>query len=312
MEAVRRNGYSERRACRLLRQPRSTQRYESREHDGEKALVKRMLELAKKHPRYGCRRITRLLRNELGCVNRKRVHRLWKREGLRVPQKQRKRRRLGTSAGGCARRRAEYVNHVWSYDFVWDQTEDGGMLKMMPIVDEFGRECLTIEVARSITAEDVVSTLERLFEKHGAPDFIRSDNGPEFIAEAVRKFLRQRGTETLFIEPGSPWENPYVESFNSRFRDELLDRELFLGLIEARVLVEEFRREYNEERPHSSLDYQTPKEFVEACKRKLTKSLITLSSEVTEETEAQNRPVSNAMEPGTPRSTPELAAAGLS
>ncbi len=297
------NGYSERRACRLLRQPRSTQRYESRERDGEKALVKRMLELAKKHPRYGCRRITRLLRNELGRVNRKRVHRLWKREGLRVPQKQRKRRRLGTPAGGCAHHRAEYVHHVWSYDFVWDQTEDGRMLKMMPIVDEFSRECLTIEVARSIKAEDVVATLERLFEKYGAPDFIRSDNGPEFIAQAVKDFLDERGTDTLFIEPGSPWENPYVESFNSRFRDELLDRELFVGLVEARVLVEEFRREYNEERPHSSLDYQTPKTFAAACK---TKTLITLSTEMIEE--VQNH---TAMDPGIP-SAPELAAAGLS
>jgi transposase InsO family protein len=237
---------------------------------------------------------------------------LWKLEGLRVPQKQRKRRRLGTSAGGCVRRRAEYVHHVWSYDFVWDQTEDGGMLKLMPIVDEFSRECLTIEVARSITAAGVVATLERLFEKHGAPDFIRSDNGPEFIADAVRKFLRERGTETLFIEPGSPWENPYIESFNSRFRDELLDRELFLGLMEARVLVEEFRREYNEERPHSSLNYQTPQEFAAACTRKSAKTQITLSPEVTEETEAQNRPVTNAMKPGIPRSTPELAAARLS
>jgi transposase InsO family protein len=201
---------------------------------------------------------------------------------------------------------------VWSYDFVWDQTEDGRMLKMMPLVDEFSRECLTIEVARSIKAEDVVATLERLFEKYGAPDFIRSDNGPEFIAQAVRDFLDKRGTDTLFIEPGSPWENPYIESFNSRFRDELLDRELFLGLMEARVLVEEFRREYNEERPHSSLDYQTPKEFAAACRRKATKSRITLSSEVTEESEAQNRRVTDAMESGRLRSTPELAAAGLS
>jgi hypothetical protein len=227
-------------------------------------------------------------------------------KGLRVPQKQRKRRRLGTSAEGCVQRRAEHINHVWSYDFVWDQTDDGGMLKMMPIVDEFSRECLTIEVARSITADDVVETLERLFVKHGPPIFIRSDNGPEFIAESVRKFLRERGTGTLFIEPGSPWENPYIESFNSRFRDELLDRELFLGVIEARVLVEDFRREYNEERPHSSLDYQTPKQFAAACRNKTTKTAMTRSTEVTEESEAQNRPVSNAMESGRPQEYPRI------
>jgi transposase InsO family protein len=200
---------------------------------------------------------------------------------------------------------------VWSYDFVFDQTEDGRMLKMMPVLDEFSRESLAIHVARSITATDVVSTLERLFEEHGEPDFIRSDNGPEFIAKAVREFLQKRGTRTLFISPGSPWENGYSESFNSRFRDELLDRELFTSLTEARVLVEEHRLDYNECRPHSSLAYRTPQEFALAS---LTtrKDVQEGESRETEESEAQNRPRLNAMTRGIGRGTPEITTVGLS
>jgi len=303
--------YSERRACQLMRQARSTQRYVRRERDDEKALVSRMLQLAGDHPRYGYRRITRLLREEGLRVNRKRVHRLWKRAGLRVLRKQKKRRRLGNSSGGILRRRAERVNHVWSYDFVFDQTEDGRMLKMMPVLDEFSRECMAIEVARSITAADVVATLERLFEEHGEPDFIRSDNGPEFIAKAVREFLQKRGTRTLFIAPGSPWENAYSESFNSRFRDELLNRELFTSLTEARVLVDEHRLEYNECRPHSSLGYLTPVVF--ALASLTTKEDVQAEgSTETEESEVQNRPRLNAMARGIGRGTPEITTVGLS
>lgn len=297
------HGYSERRACRLLRQARSTQRYRRPERDDEKALVCRMQELSHQHPRYGYRRITALLRREGRRVNRKRVHRLWKREGMRVVQRQRKRRRLGTSAGSCVRRRAERVNQVWSYDFVWDQTAEGRMLKILPVVDEVSRECLAIVVGRSITATDVVELLERLIEERGAPEFIRSDNGPEFIAEAVRKFVQEHGLATVFIAPGSPWENAYSESFNSRFRDELLDRELFTNLTEARVLVEEYRREYNQHRPHSSLGYLTPSEF---------RWLQEQRSEETEESEAQNRARTNAMEPGIGRRTPEMTVIELS
>jgi putative transposase len=256
--------YSERGACRLLGQARSTQRYMMRERDGERGLLERILELTAKHPRYGYRRITTLLRRS-GCpVNRKRVHRLWKREGLRVPVRQCKKRRLGQSANGILRRGAEYVNHVWSYDFVFDETMDGGTLKMLPVMEEFGRECLAIEVQRSIKAVDVIRVLERLFEKHGEPDFIRSDNGPEFIAKAIQEWLKERKAKTLFIAPGAPWENAYSESFNSRFRDELLDRELFASVLEAQVLVEQHRLEYNEYRPHSALDGKTPAEFTTA------------------------------------------------
>ena len=224
----------------------------------------RIRQLAREHPRYGYRRITALLRREGWSVNRKRVHRLWRREGLRVPQVQRKRRRLGHSENSCARRRAERPNHVWSYDFIHDQTADGRGLKMLPIVDEYTRECLTIEVERHLTAKDVVSTLEYLFEVRGEPEQIRSDNGPEFIAEAVKAWLARRGAGPLYIEPGSPWENAYSETFNSRLRDEILDREVFETLKEAKVLLEDHRLEYNHRRPHSSLGYRTPAEFAAA------------------------------------------------
>ena len=256
---------SERRACRALGVPRSTLRYVGAERGRDEALLLRIRELAREHPRYGYRRVTALLRREGWPVNRKRVHRLWRREGLRVPQAQRKRRRLGSSDSGCARHRAERPNQVWSYDFVADQTADGRRLKILPVVDEFTRECLTIEVERSLTAEDVVSTLEYLFEVRGVPESIRSDNGPEFIAEAVKGWLARRGTKTLYIEPGSPWENAYSETFNSRLRDELLDREVFETLKEAKVLLEDHRLGYNDHRPHSSLGYRTPAEFAASC-----------------------------------------------
>lgn len=224
-----------------------------------------MRELASRHPRYGYRRITALLRTEGWRVNRKRVHRIWRLEGLRVPVKQRKRRRLGNINGAVTRRGATHEREIWSYDFVMDQTQDGRRLKMLPIVDEYTRECLGITVARSLTAQDVIDTLAKLFTQHGAPQFIRSDNGSEFIASAVKDWLAKSGVETLYIEPGSPWQNAYSESFNSRFRDELLDREEFTRLTEAQVLVEDYRHGYNTERPHSSLGYQTPAAFVIAA-----------------------------------------------
>jgi transposase InsO family protein len=227
-------------------------------------LVERVLELSARHPRYGYRRVTALLRREGWRVNRKRVHRIRRREGLKVVIRQRKRRRLGSAGGGCRRRRAECRNQVWSYDFVMDQTEDGRRLKMLPVVDEYTRECLTVEVERRFTAQDVVRTLARLFKERGAPQFIRSDNGPEFVATAVKEWLAASGVSTLYIEPGSPWENAYVESFNSRFRDELLDREVFTSLIEAKVLVADYVGGYNDERPHSALGYETPAAFAAA------------------------------------------------
>ncbi len=233
--------------------------------DDAHRLTKRVRELASSHPRFGYRRITALLRTEGWRVNRKRVHRIWRLEGLRVPVKQRKRRRLGSLDGKVMRRSARRHQEIWSYDFVMDQTEDGRRLKILPVVDEYTRECLGIKVARSLTAQDVIATLEKLFQERGAPRYIRSDNGSEFVAHAVKEWLAQSGVETLYIEPGSPWQNAYSESFNSRFRDELLDREVFTSLVEAQVLVEDYRREYNTERPHSSLSYQTPAAFVIAA-----------------------------------------------
>jgi transposase InsO family protein len=226
-----------------------------------------MLTLSRQRPRYGYRRITALLRGEGWRVNRKRVHRLWRREGLKVPQKQRKKRRLGHSGNSSRRRRANGFNEVWSYDFVQDQTADGKPLRLLPVVDEYSRECLAIEVERSFTARDVVATLQYLFEVRGAPKYVRSDNGPEFIARAVRDWLSRSAVQTLYIEPGSPWENAYSESFNSRLRDECLDRELFESLPEAKVIVEDYRLDYNHRRPHSALGYETPATFAAACRK---------------------------------------------
>jgi putative transposase len=266
---------SERRACTVVEQPRSSQRYAPRRAERDREVTRRMLELARHQPRYGYRRITALLRREGWVVNRKRVHRLWRQEGLKVPVRQRKKRRVGSSDNSCVRRRAERPNQVWSYDFVMDQTEDGRRLKWLPIVDEYTRECLRLEVERSIEAVDVVEVLEQLIAERGAPEFIRSDNGPEFVAEVVRKHLVQRGGETAFIAPGAPWENAYSETFNSRLGDELLKREVFTSLLEAKVLGARYRTEYNEERPHSALGYQTPAAFAAACGAACSASLRT-------------------------------------
>ncbi len=249
---------SERRVCQVLGQPRSTQRYAVRERDDEKPLVQLMLTLARRHPRYGYRRIWALLRLDGFRVNRKRVYRLWRKEGLKVPRKQRKRRRLGHSGNGCVRHRAEHINHVWCYDFVSDQTVDGRTVKFLTIEDEYTRECLAIEVERSITSREVIETLRYLLEVRGAPEHIRSDNGPEFIAKALRAWLAESGVKTLYIEPGSPWQNGFNESFNGKLRDELLNGELFTSLTEAKVVTEDYRSAYNHRRPHSSLGYETP------------------------------------------------------
>lgn len=194
-------------------------------------------------------------------MNRKRVYRLWRQEGLKVPQKQRKKRHLGHSGNSCVRRRAEHKDHVWAWDFVHDRTTSGRPLKWLAITDEYTRECLALEVDRSITSERVLDVLTNLFMTRGVPKHIRSDNGPEFIAQAIRGYLERIGVETLYIEPGSPWENGYAESFFSRLRDELLNCEEFTNLAEARWFARRRREEHNEERPHSSLGYQTPAEF---------------------------------------------------
>ena len=252
---------SERRACRVVDQPRSSQRYVSMKAVEDAALSEMMVALSKENPRYGYRRVWALLRREGWAVNKKRVQRLWREADLKVPAKERKRRRMGASENGCTRRRAEYIDHIWSYDFAMDATEDGRRLKVMPIVDEYSRECLALEMERSITAEDVVEVLDRLFTERGEPDYIRSDNGPEFIAEAIKRWLASRGVKTLYIEPGAPWENAYSETFISRLRDELLNREEFANLNEAQVLAGDYRERYNYHRPHGALGYLTPTEF---------------------------------------------------
>ncbi|MFH1748560.1 MAG: IS3 family transposase [Planctomycetota bacterium] len=257
--SVRRQlGVSERRACRVLGHPRSTHRHRDVVPDDEPRLVDRIITLATAYGRYGYRRITGLLRGEGWHVNHKRVERLWRREGLKVPQKQPKRKRLWLADGSCVRRRPEYRHHVWAYDFVAERTHDGRPLKILTVVDEYSRECLALLVARRLRSTDVLETLAELFVRHGVPVHIRSDNGPEFTATLVRLWLEALDVETLFIEPGSPWENGYIESFNGKLRDELLDREIFYTLTEARILIERWRREYNTVRPHSALGYRPP------------------------------------------------------
>jgi putative transposase len=247
----------------VLGQSRSTQRYVKRRPADEAKLLAEMRRIARRRPRFGSPRIYDALRKRGWKVNHKRVERLWREEGMQVPKKQHKKRRiaLGGSENSCVHRRVERPNHVWSYDFVEDRTEKNRKLRMLVVIDEFTRESLAIEVAWSFTAAQVVEVLGYLFAVRGVPEHLRSDNGPEFVAHAVTRWLYQAGVKTLFIAKGSPWENGYVESFNSRFRDELLNRELFVGLEDARWVVDRWRLDYNHLRPHSSLDYQTPAEF---------------------------------------------------
>ena len=221
-------------------------------------LAARIAELAMQYGRYGYRRITAMLKQEGWLVNHERVERIWRREGLKVPQKQPKRERLWLNDGYCIRLRPGFKGHVWSYDFVMARTADGLAFRMLNIIDEYSRECLAILVKRCITSQDVMDRLSELFIFRGIPEHIRSDNGSEFTAKAIRGRLNRLGVKTLFIEPGSPWENGYIESFNGKLRDELLNREIFTTLTEAKVLIEQWRRECNQVCPHSSLGYQPP------------------------------------------------------
>lgn len=257
-------GVSERRTCRVLGQSRSTQRYQSKRAERDTDLAEQIRALAAKNPRYGYRPVVALLRQDGWGVNPKRVYRLWRQAGLQVPQKQRKRRRIEGSQG-AVRLAATYPNHVWSYDFFSDITENGRTVKLLVIVDEYTRECLVLEAARSITSRDVISVVDRIADWRGYPVHLRSDNGPEFIAKALQEHLRNVDAETRYIDPGVPWQNAYVESFNGKLRDELLARESFGTLAEAQVLVAAWRRHYNESRPHSSLRYQTPAAFAATC-----------------------------------------------
>jgi len=250
---------SERRVCRVLGQHRSTQRKRPRGHDDEERLTADIVELARRYGRYGYRKIAALLRSTAGwVVNDKRVERIWRQEGLKVPQKQPKRGRLWLSEGSCIRLRAERRNHVWSYDFVEDRTHEGRKYRMLNVVDEFTHECIAIRIQRKLKSIDVIDVLATLFITRGVPEYIRSDNGPEFIATAVQEWIAAVGAKTAYIAPGSPWENGFVESFNARLRDELLNGEIFYSLAEARVIIEAWRKHFNAVRPHASLGYRAP------------------------------------------------------
>lgn len=263
---VDRRGCSERRACTLVKAARSSVRYQAKPKPNEQALRGRIRELASRHKRYGYRRVAAILRQpEEAPINVKRVHRIWKEEGLGLQRKRPKRRRVGSN--GEVKKKAERKDQVWSYDFVEDRTERGGRLRLLCVLDEYTRESLAIRVERSLGSREVRETLEWLFLERGCPDYIRSDNGPEFIARNLQQWLSKAGSQTIYIEPGSPWENAYIESFNGKLRDECLNREVFRNGQEAQEVVEAWRREYNEQRPHSALGYKTPQEFASGCGR---------------------------------------------
>jgi putative transposase len=249
---------SERRACRVINQSRSTKRYRPKFTNDKIKIRSQVIDLAKEYGRYGYKRITILMRQEGFMVNKKQVYRIWREEGLKVPHKQPKKSRLWLNDGSCLRLRAKYKNHVWTYDFVSDQTHDGRKIKILNIIDEYSRECLISFVARRIRSIDIIFILADLFLQHGVPKHIRSDNGPEFIAKQLVKWFKTLNLQPLFIEPGSPWENGYIESFNARMRDELLNGEIFYTFLEAKTVIEMWVKHYNTKRPHSSLNYRPP------------------------------------------------------
>lgn len=249
---------SERRICRVLDQPRSTQRYAAVPRDGDEHLIRRMHDLVRQHPRRGYRMICGMLRLDGWRVNVKRVYRLWKQEGFKVPVKQHKRTRLGHSENGILRRRAEHKDHVWCVDFIHDRDDRGRPLKWLSVVDEYTRECVALAVERGMTAGDVANVLIDLFASRGVPGHIRSDNGGEFIARTIRRLATLTGVAHLYIAPGAPWENGFAESFHGRLRDELLNAEVFLDVRDAKALARAWREEYNHRRPHSSLGYMPP------------------------------------------------------
>jgi putative transposase len=266
---VERLRVSERRACRITGQHRSTQRHRPR-RGGERddALRARLRKLSADHPRWGYRLAWGSVRDEGWAVNRKKIQRLWREEGLRVPQRKRKPQRLGESTVPAQRLRAERPNHVWALDFQFDTTVDGRTLKLLHVVDEHTREALAIRVARSIDADHAVRVLDQIVRERGvAPELVRMDNGPEMTANAVRDWCRLGGSGRSFIEPGSPWQNPFVESFGSRVRDEVLSVEAFDSVLEAQTVIEDWRTIYNHKRPHSSLGWTTPAAYAASLNR---------------------------------------------
>ena len=249
----------------MLDQPRSSQRFEGTPKDEDARLTKRILELVRQRPRWGYRRICQLLRREGETLNMKKMYRLWRAAGLKVPRKRRQKRATGVRANGCDVQPAAFPNDVWTWDFVQSSTVDGTTVRFLNVVCEYARRCLAIKVARSITSEDAIDTLAELFSMHGVPRRLRSDNGPEFIAKAIQDWLHQIGVEVLYIEPGSPWQNGLCESFNSRLRDEYLHQTELLGLADARLKARAWREDFNDVRPHSSLGYLPPSEFARRC-----------------------------------------------
>ena len=275
--AVRELGVSERRACKIIGQDRSTQRYEKQPNEEQERLRDRVVDIATEYGRYGYRKVTEMLNLEGWDVGKDRVFTIWRQEGLKVPQKQPKRSRLWLADGSCVRHRPEKKNHVWSYDFVSDQTHDGRKIKILNIIDEYTRECLVSHVARRIRSQDVILILADLFLQRGCPQFIRSDNGPEFIAKELVKWMKKLEVQPLFIEPGSPWENGYCESFNGKMRYELLNGEIFYSLMEAKIIIEKWRQHYNTKRPHSSLGGKPPApEYFQPTLKLLEMDLLTV------------------------------------
>ncbi len=258
---VTEKAYSERKACQLMAIARSSHRYQTKPAADEDDLRAKIRDLADEHKAYGYRFITALVRGQGWLVNKKRIHRIWQEEGLQQPQRKPRKRYVGPK--GEVKQKATHPNHVWSYDFVEDRTEKGSKLRILTVMDEFTRESLAIYVARSIKAQAVVHILEWLFWIRGTPEHIRSDNGPEFVAQAVRDWLASCDCQTIYITPGSPWENPYIESFNGTLRRECLDQYLFVNGREAQEVIEAWRNEYNHYRPHSSLGYLTPASFAQ-------------------------------------------------
>jgi len=264
---VTERGLSQRHACELVGIQRSSARYVRRGWSDEAGIVALVREYAHEQPMYGYRIITAMLKHDGYRINRKRVYRIWRQEGLQLPRRKAIKRRYGESTG--ALRRANRPNEVWTYDFLEGRTERGGKLRMLTVLDEYTRECLTIHIARSISSRQVIQVLEWLFLLRGAPDYLRSDNGPEFIAYALKDWLRDHHCHTLYITPGSPWENPFIESFNGTFRSECLDRWVFTAGREAQIVIEQWRQEYNQRRPHSSLGYLPPAVFAQQVRLSL-------------------------------------------
>jgi transposase InsO family protein len=298
---------SERRVCQVLGQVRSTQRYTHVQRDGEAQLLKRMYELVRKHPRRGYRMVWGTLRLEGWRVNRKRIHRLWRQEGFEVPRKQHKKRRLGQSKNGILRLRPEYPNHVLCVDFIHDRDKKNRPLKYLSVVDEYTRVSPALEVERSMTSEDVVQILMRVFRERGIPTHIRSDNGGEFIAQAIARLEEITGMKMLYIEPGSPWENGYAESFHSRLRNELLNTEEFTDLADAKAQAAAWHNEYNNYRPHSSLGYLPPAVYAAKLKAKANKAREEAAAPPASVERGDEAPLPSQTHPSTPHEQPVFA-----